>query len=227
MSAVQRWRVEGRAVLDRAGFGASGRVSLLVLVLACAAVGVAAALAVRWASHGAGGAADVGVVLPRAVRVTTTRPPPEALVIHVAGAVRNPGVHRVPDGARVADALEAAGGLVSDADPARLNLAERLADGARVHVVTQGELNPPPAISAAAPAAAGTGSGPPGSTQPVDLNRADADQLDELPGIGPATAAAIVAHRSANGPFSSVEALSEVRGIGPAKLEALRPLVRV
>ncbi len=227
MSAVERWRGEGRAVLDRVGFGSSDRTSPVALLLVCAVVGIVAAVAVRWATPGVGAASDDGVVLPRAVRVTTTRPAPELLFIHVAGAVSLPGVHRLPDGARVADAVDAAGGLAPDADPSQLNLAERLVDGARLHVARQGELNAPPAVSGAGSGGGGPGSGGSGPDQPVDLNRADEDQLDELPGIGPATAAAIVAHRSANGPFTSVEALAEVRGIGPAKLEALRPLVRV
>ncbi|MFN0028961.1 MAG: ComEA family DNA-binding protein [Acidimicrobiales bacterium] len=227
MSTVQRWRSDGRAALEQVGLNGPGRTRLLVLLVTCAVVGVAGALVVQWAAPGAGGTANIEVALPRAVRVTTTRPPPEPLIIHVAGAVNGPGVHRLPTGARVADALAAAGGLTVDADPSLLNLAEPLADGARVHVARQGELNPPPPLSGAGAGGGGTASGSSGPAQPMDLNRAEASQLDELPGVGPATAAAIVAHRTANGPFSSVDALAEVRGIGPAKLEALRPLVRV
>jgi competence protein ComEA len=135
---------------------------------------------------------------------------------------------QVPPGARVLDAVAAAGGLRLDADQARMNLAAKLTDGQRVVVPVIGEPLP-----AAAPDAGSGGAGPGGSAgaagpaAPLDLNLATEAELDTLPGVGPATAAAILAHRSAHGRFRSVDALGEVRGIGPAKLEALRPLVTV
>lgn len=145
------------------------------------------------------------------------------LVVHVAGAVRQPGLHELPAEARVADALEAAGGLAPDADPGRLNLAARLADGERVYVLRVGEQAPPPV--------AGSGAGPagegPDADGPLDLNTADEAALDELPGVGPATAAAIIEHRTRIGRFTSVDELLDVRGIGEAKLESLRDLVTV
>lgn len=149
------------------------------------------------------------------------------LVVHVVGAVRTPGVVRVGTGARVLDAVEAAGGLRADADVARVNLAARLVDGQRVAV---------PAVGEDVPAVAdpgGGGAGPTGSASapspesPIDLNEATEAQLDALPGIGPATASAIVAHRTQHGPFRTVDALADVRGIGPAKLEQLRPYLVV
>jgi competence protein ComEA len=146
---------------------------------------------------------------------------PTALVVHVAGAVASPGVHELSSGARVVDAIEAAGGLTPAADGARINLAAPLADGARVYVPAVGEEPPPVAVGGDA---AGTGSTPAG---PLDLNTADAAALEALPGVGPATAAAIVEHRSKVGAFTSVDQLLDVPGIGEAKLEALRDLVTV
>ncbi len=153
-----------------------------------------------------------------------------ALVVHAAGAVGTPGVHRVPNGARVADVLDAAGGATADADLDRVNLAAPVADGQRLYVPRIGEAAVPTPIGPAdgAPGAGGgAGDATAASAGPVDLNRATEAELDVLPGVGPATAAAIVAHRSTSGPFSRVDDLLEVRGIGPAKLEALRDLVAV
>lgn len=141
-------------------------------------------------------------------------------VVHVAGAVSSPGVYHLAVGARVVDAVAAAGGLAGDAQPDAVNLAAPVVDGQRVYVPHVGETVPlpieaPPAAVVTAPAG------------PVNLNTAGADDLDRLPGVGPATAAAIVAHRTDHGPFASVDDLADVRGIGPAKLEALRGLVTV
>lgn len=140
------------------------------------------------------------------------------VVVHVAGAVVSSGVYRLPPGSRVIDAITTAGGLAVDAAPDAVNLAALVADGQRIYVPREGESVP---VDAGVAAGSTT---PPG---PVDLNRATADQLDSLPGVGPATAAAIVAYRDQHGPFASVDDLAQVRGIGPAKLEALRGLVTV
>lgn len=157
----------------------------------------------------------VDVAAPVATSTTTTTGP---VVVHVAGAVASPGVHRLAPGARVIDAVEAAGGLAPDADPGAVNLAAPLADGSQVYVPRLGEVPPGPAPD---PVGGEEASGP------VDVNTADATLLETLPGVGPATAAAIIDHRERNGPFASVEGLLEVRGIGEAKLAALRDLVRV
>ncbi len=154
------------------------------------------------------------------VSTVTAVESPADVVVHVAGAVAEPGVYELPSGARVHQAIEAAGGVLPRADPAVLNLAALLADGERIYVPRPGESVPLPTSGTAS----GSVGDPPG---PIDVNHATIEQLDELPGIGPATAAAIVDHREENGPFAGVDDLEAVRGIGPAKLEAIRDLVTV
>lgn len=173
----------------------------------------------------------VGTSVPSGSAVTvgpsdspTSTMAPTELLVHVAGAVARPGVYRLSPGARVVDAVAAAGGLTADADGDAINQAESLRDGDRVYVPRIDEVASVPigVTSGDLPADGGSGAGPTTPAGPIDLNTADVDQLDELPGVGPATAAAIVAYRTAHGPFASVDDLAEVRGIGPAKLEALR-----
>ena len=175
------------------------------------------------------------VVLPRASPV-----PPEAgapgapapqeaeIVVHAAGAVARPGVYRLVPTARVVDLLAAAGGPIAGAELGGINLAAPLADGARVHFPRSGE-EPPAEVSIveAPPTQLGAGSGAGLSPALVDLNDAGAAELESLPGIGPVTAAAIVAHRQREGPFRSVESLQEVTGIGPVKLSRIEDLVTV
>jgi len=143
------------------------------------------------------------------------------VVVHVAGAVVDPGVHELPAGSRVDDAIAAAGGLTLEADGSRINLAAPVTDGERIYVPKVGEDAPPVAVGS-------TGGGSGGSAGGVvNLNHADAAALDALPGIGPATATAIIEHRDRIGRFTSVDQLLDVRGIGEAKLEQLRSLVTV
>lgn len=154
------------------------------------------------------------------------------LVVHVAGAVAAPGVVRLPAGSRVVDAVAAAGGMRPDAEPDRVNLAAPLTDGQRVVVPVLGQPDPVEVAPPAGPSGPTTPGGPASGaaapvSAPIDLNSATAEQLDSLPGVGPATAAAIIDHRSAQGPFRSVDDLIDVRGIGEAKLEGLRDLVTV
>ncbi len=153
--------------------------------------------------------------------VTATSNVPEIFVVHVAGAVVAPGVYELPVGSRVVDAIHAAGGLTAEADGARINLAAPVSDGQRVYVPKIGEVAPPVVVGASGSGESGAAAGP------VNLNEADEAALDALPGIGPATAAAIIEHRRQIGRFTSVDQLLDVRGIGEAKLEQLRPLVTV
>jgi competence protein ComEA len=158
---------------------------------------------------------------------STTATTSTEVVVHVAGAVMSPGVRRLPAGSRVTDALDAAGGALPEADLLRINLAAPLADGQQVYVPKPGEEVPVAAGPGLPGGAGAAGSGGAVPSTPVDLNTATAEQLDTLPGVGPATAAAIIAHREQHGPFTSVDQLVDVRGIGEAKLEQLRDLVSV
>jgi competence protein ComEA len=143
-----------------------------------------------------------------------------SIVVYVAGAVAAPGVYTLDAAARVTDAVAAAGGAALDADLGVVNLAALVVDGERIYVPKVGETVP--AVIGSAGAVDDTT-----SAGPVNVNSATADQLDVLPGVGPTTAAAIVAHREQHGPFQTVEQLGDVRGIGPVKLDALRGLVTV
>jgi len=146
------------------------------------------------------------------------------LVVAVAGKVRRPGLVRVPAGSRVADALEAAGGVLPGADLAGVNLARKVGDGEQVAV---GVPPAPDAAAGGAAAAGAAGAGAAGaSAAPLDLNTATVEQLDALPGVGPVTAQRIVDWRARNGRFATVDQLREVEGIGERRLGQLRELVR-
>lgn len=152
-------------------------------------------------------------------------PAPAEVVVHVVGAVHDPGLVRLPAGSRVADAVRAAGGATAAARPASVNLARLLVDGEQLVVQRRGG---PPLLAAPAGAGAGAPAGAgPGSTGPVDLNTATIEALDGLPGIGPVLAQRILDWRTAHGRFSSVDELGEVSGIGEATLADLRPVVTV
>lgn len=129
------------------------------------------------------------------------------VVVHVAGAVRRPGVYRLPAGSRVIDAVERAGGATVDALPDSLNLAARLADGQQVVVPAR---NGPSSTAAA------------GGDGPISLGTATVSQLDEIDGIGPVTAQLIIDYRDSRGGISSIEELDKISGIGPATMSALR-----
>ncbi|GGX00802.1 ComEA family DNA-binding protein [Streptomyces chryseus] len=144
------------------------------------------------------------------------------IVVDVSGKVRQPGVHRLPAGSRVADALRAAGGVAAGADTAGLNRARLLMDGEQVTVGVPGSPGPP---GTAAPAANG-GPAAAGTTGPIGLNAATAEQLETLPGVGPVLAQHIIDYRTEHGGFRSVEELREVKGIGDRRFADLQPLVR-
>jgi competence protein ComEA len=209
----------------RAGFdGLPAPAPALKMVAVVCAAGVLA-WCVWGASAGRRGPSSGSGASPPSVSSTVTAeassgvPATAATVtVHVVGEVRHPGVYELPGGARARDAVEAAGGLLGDAEEAAINLARVVIDGEQIAVPRQGE--------ASGAAVGGAVAVTPGAPAKVDLNTATAEQLDALPGVGPATAAKIIADRTTNGPFRSVDDLMRVSGIGPAKFESLKDLVR-
>ena len=166
--------------------------------------------------------------IPSASASASPAPAAQSVVVSVVGLVHQPGLVTLAPQSRIADAVAAAGGVLAGADTLGLNLARHVDDGEQIVVGI--------AAPAGHPAALGSSAGrtpPPGApaapkpTGPVDLNTGTVEQFDALPGVGPVMAAAIVAWRATNGKFTSVDQLAEVDGIGPARLERLRPLVRV
>lgn len=157
-------------------------------------------------------------------------------VVSVVGLVHQPGLVTLAPGSRIADAVSAAGGALDGADLIGLNLAGRLADGQQIVVGLAAPAGQPAALGSSVTSGSSVASTPSGPSEatagsspsaPVDLNTATVEQLDALPGVGPVTAAAIVAWRAAHGKFSKVDELGDVDGIGPARLERLRNLVTV
>jgi competence protein ComEA len=200
-------------------FTLTRRQTLTAVALALLAVFAAAHFLGR--TSGGGGAsasaaapsADVPPLTAPATAVTEA--PATVLVVDVAGAVRRPGLYRLPQGSRIADAIGRAGGMSRHAARAAVNLAAPLADGEQVLV--------PSGADGAAGAVGAPGA--PSPAAPVDLNTATAEQLDALPGIGPVTAQKIIDYRTQNGPFTSVDDLDAIPGIGPARIANLRGLV--
>ena len=165
------------------------------------------------------------------------RPTPTPLVVHLIGAVQNPGVYELPPGSRVRDLVAAAGGFSAQADTQRVNQAAFLEDSSQIYIPTL----PPMAVSgsSATQAPAERASAERGSTIPldppapggeeklVDINSATLEELDTLPGIGPAIAGRIIDYRQTNGPFETIEEIQEVSGIGPVTFERLKTLITV
>jgi competence protein ComEA len=187
-----------------------------------------------WYQLGAGDRSRPSVSAPApASRVTTVAgaSPTTAttgggsLTVHVAGAVNRPGVVRIGSGARVVDAIDAAGGGQPDADLDRLNLAAKLVDGQRVAVARIGQ--PAPVEAGAAPGGPGTVGDPGAAGGAINVNTATQAQLEELPGIGPTLAAAIITERDRRGGFRDVAELQDVRGIGDARYADIKDLVSV
>ena len=186
------------------------RVSVPVKPAAAAVVALLVAVGAWAALRGGGGEGDE-VSWEQVASPTEVS---EVVVVAVVGEVANPGLMTLNEGSRIADALQIAQPL-PHADLLAHNQAQLLVDGQQIHVQAIGATPPAGGATGAAPAEAGT----------VSLNSASASELTALPGVGDATAAAIVAHREANGPFTAVEQLTDVRGIGPAKFEAMRDMV--
>lgn len=153
------------------------------------------------------------------IAAPSASPSPAVLIVHVAGWVRHEGVYELPEGSRVIDALDAAGGPRRGAELSTLNLASPLTDGQQV-LVPKGGAGPESA-------AVGTGVIPEGSTPLVNINTAGAEELETLPGIGEVLAATIIQYREEHGPFTSVDQLVDVSGIGEVTLEELRDLVTI
>lgn len=166
----------------------------------------------------------VAIELPQASPSPSLAASPSAVFVHVVGAVRKPGVYKLAEGSRVAAAVVAAGGFGPRADQQAINLARTVSDGEQIVVPRKGE-GPPPAASAQGGSPSETGSESRGTK--VNINTADQAELESLPGIGPTLAGRIIDHRTANGPFRSVEDLIEVSGIGKKTLENLRPYITV
>lgn len=145
----------------------------------------------------------------------------EELYVDIDGAVASPGVYRLADGSRIADAIDAAGGLSEGADVSSLNRAQKLVDGQKVHVPIAGETPASPDADSGSGASSGQ------TSALVNINTASVEELQSLSGVGPSTAQAIVDDRTQNGAFSSIEDLMRVSGIGEKKFEKLRSQVCV
>ena len=175
-------------------------------------------------------------VVPKSVAVGDALPDanvvvPQFLTVHVAGAVKSPGVYRLPQGARVNDGVDAAGGATTSADLDSVNLASLVNEGEQIYIPKRGEkprtITSRPQLSvgdAASNRVTGDGEV---AARVININLASATQLEQLPGVGPATAKAIVAYREKYGAFNTVEDLLKVRGIGPAKLSEILPRASV
>lgn len=181
-------------------------------------------------------ASTAGPASPGSPAVATPAGPDRPVVVSVVGLVHKPGLVTLAPGARIADALQAAGGAMDGADTIGLNMARPLTDGEQIVVGLAPVPGKPAALGSSVAAGAAPAPAAPapasGSARPkpggvLDLNTATVEQLDALPGVGPVTAAAIVAWRQSNGKFTSVDQLADVDGIGPARLDKLRALVCV
>lgn len=164
----------------------------------------------------------IEIVEPTMVPTST----PSPIHVHVTGAVQRPGLYVLSPASRLAQALEAAGGMTSDADQERVNLADRVLDGQQVYVPTRGTPPPPsptPCASAHSQAVLSSGD----VLSRININKASLAELDTLPGIGPAYAQRIVAYREANGPFADPSEIVKVKGIGQVTYDRIKELITV
>ena len=236
LSRLARPARPARGARMRIGVGAA-----VVLLIAALATAVVVSAIGGQATHqvitpgggpspgGAAGGGAAGVAATPGAAATGGNPtdpasaPGAIIFVHVLGAVRRPGLFQLGVGARVMDAVAAAGGLTETADPAGTNLARRLSDGEQLYLPQVGEVPAgPPPVSGGAGAAGGAASG-----QKVNLNTATVAELDTLPRIGPLMAQRIIDYREANGPFAGVDDLRSVTGIGDKTFEGLKDLVTV
>jgi competence protein ComEA len=185
-------------------------VAVIVVVVVLVVIGGRGASGAQTSSSASSRSPGDVSILPPATTSTTS----VDSWVDVTGAVAHPGVYRLPSGARATDAVAVAGGPSSEGDLESINLAARVTDGQRIYVPRRGEAVP------ADPAATA-------SDARIDLNTATADQLDTLPGVGPATAKAIIDWRQQHGRFQTVDDLLHIRGLGRSRVDALRPKVVV
>jgi competence protein ComEA len=177
-------------------------------------------LAIVWLRWPNPGGVEILIPTPAPPPAATGTPTLALVVVYVSGAVARPDVYSLPEGSRVKQAIEAAGGFTTDADRGQVNLAASLADGGQIYVPRIGEAVPPtPVAPPTTPRAQ--------ASAPVNINTASLTELDTLPGIGPALAQRIIDDRTANGPFQSPEDIKRVRGIGDALYEQIKDLITV
>ncbi len=190
-------------------------------VVAAGLVGLAVFLtAILLLTGGEDDAPPVNIVAPEAKPGQAGEPAPRPdIMVQVSGEVVFPGVYAMESGDRLIDAIAAAGGIAPNADLSGVNLSKRVQDETRYHIPAMGEATPVVAreMTSAAKDSGGL----------IDLNTAQDNELQTLPGIGPSLAGAILAYREDNGPFSSVDDVDKVPGIGPKTLDSIRPLVTV
>ncbi|MGH3561031.1 MAG: ComEA family DNA-binding protein [Mycobacterium sp.] len=244
-SLLPRWLPDGSATDGwlakvRADPGRAGAIALAVIAAVAVLITVFTVIRNRPAPVVSAKLPPVEMVssASRSPSPSPANGPDQPVVVSVVGLVHNPGLATLTPGARIADALNAAGGALDGADTIGLNMARQLADGEQIVVGIAPPSGQPTVLGSSVSAGSG-GPETPGAPrttaasttskpgEPVNLNTATVEQLDTLPGVGPVTAAAIVAWRDAHGKFGSVDQLGEVDGIGPARLEKLRALVRV
>ncbi len=151
-------------------------------------------------------------------------PTTQPIYVFISGAVKHPGVYKLPSGSRYVEAVQMAGGFSSEADLSQVNLAKKLIDEEQL-VIPGGTGNPTPELTIGGNGLLYTPTPPAG--KPVNLNTASADELDKVPGIGPTAAQKIVEYRTANGPFTRIEDLLKVPGIGPTILDEIRGQVTI
>jgi competence protein ComEA len=218
---VERWLPGGTHGVDGARALARRHPFAIVILLVTLVVAICTAIALSGHQQVTEAAPPLPAAISAAPATTSTPPPPATLVISVVGKVAHPGLVTLLGGARVADAIRAAGGAVPGTNDLALNLARKLADGEQIYVGIPVPADAAPADDPGQPTA--NSSATPAAK--IDLNTATADQLDALPGVGPATAQHILTWREQHGHFNSIGQLRDVQGIGDGRFAKLEKLV--